>query len=106
MKQENYGIIKKKIEVEKLMSRETEKMNKALQKFLEANTTEKTTEDEMDSLIQVFIKEYNKMKMNFVLDARTAKTSDDFYELAKMTEDLSLSLKDKRYNIIKFKKSQ
>ena len=42
------------------MSRETEKMNKALQKFLEANTTEKTTEDEMDSLIQVFIKEYNK----------------------------------------------
>ena len=75
------------------MSRETEKMNKALQKFLEANTTEKTTEDEMDSLIQVFIKEYNKMKMNFVLDARTAKTSDDFYELAKMTEDLSLSLK-------------
>ena len=61
------------------MSRETEKMNKALQKFLEANTTEKTTEDEMDSLIQVFIKEYNKMKMNFVLDARTAKTSDDFF---------------------------
>ena len=75
------------------MSRETEKMNKALQKFLDANTTEKTTEDEMDSLIQVFIKEYNKMNENFVLDARTAKTSDDFFELAKMTEDLSLSLK-------------
>lgn len=36
---------KKKIEVEKLMSRETEKMNKALQKFLDANTTEQTTED-------------------------------------------------------------
>ena len=71
----------------------TEKRNKALQKFLDANTTEKTTEDEMDSLIQVFIKEYNKMNMNFVLDARTAKTSDDFFELAKMTEDLSLSLK-------------
>ena len=33
------------------------------------------------------------MNMNFVLDARTAKTSDDFFELAKMTEDLSLSLK-------------
>lgn len=61
------------------MSRETEKMNKALQKFLDANTTEKTTEDEMDSLIQVFIKEYNKMNENFVLDARTAKTSDDFF---------------------------
>ena len=60
MKQENYGIIKKKIEVEKLMSRETEKMNKALQKFLEANTTEKTTEDEMDSLIQVFIRKNNR----------------------------------------------
>ena len=75
------------------MNRETEKMNKALQKFLDANTTEKTTEDEMDSLIQVFIKEYNKMNMNFVLDAKTAKTSDDFFELAKMTEDLSLSLK-------------
>ena len=75
------------------MNRETEKMNKALQKFLDANTTEKTTEDEMDSLIQVFIKEYNKMDMNFVLDAKTAKTSDDFFELAKMTEDLSLSLK-------------
>ena len=75
------------------MNRETEKMNKALQKFLDTNTTEKTTEDEMDSLIQVFIKEYNKMNMNFVLDAKTAKTSDDFFELAKMTEDLSLSLK-------------
>ena len=61
------------------MSRETEKMNKALQKFLDANTTEKTTEDEMDSLIQVFIKEYNKMNENFVLDARTAKTSDDLF---------------------------
>lgn len=33
----------------------------------------------MDSLIQVFIKEYNKMNENFVLDARTAKTSDDFF---------------------------
>ena len=35
-------------------------MNKALQKFLEANTTEKTTEDEMDSLIQVFIRKNNR----------------------------------------------
>lgn len=84
---------KKKIEVEKLMSRETEKMNKALQKFLDANTTEKMTEDEMDILMKIFIKEYNEMNANFVLDARTAKTSDDFYELAKMTEELSLSLK-------------
>ena len=75
------------------MNRETEKMNKALQKFLDANTTEKTTEDEMDILMKIFIKEYNKMNANFVLDARTAKTSDDFFELAKMTEDLSLSLK-------------
>lgn len=33
------------------MNRETEKMNKALQKFLDANTTEKTTEDEMEDSV-------------------------------------------------------
>lgn len=33
------------------MSIETEKMNKALQKFLEANTTEQTTEDEMEGSV-------------------------------------------------------
>lgn len=69
------------------MSRETEKVFKELHKFLDAQGGEDLTEEELNARINSFMTNYNNSLLNQEeLTEKTAKTADDFLELAEMAE--------------------
>ena len=68
------------------MSRESEKAMKAMHKFLEENHTENMSMDDMDDLLQKFMSEYNNNLPEKITE-KTAKTADDYLELAEETAD-------------------
>lgn len=76
------------------MRKKTEKIYEELEKFLNENGNEKENHEE---LINTFIKKYNKniAKQSDILTEKTAKTSDDFLELAQeiIFDDEDLALK-------------
>ncbi len=67
------------------MSRDTEKAFKAMNEFLQKNATEDMSNEAMNDLIQGFMEEYNSNRPEEVTE-KTAKTSDDFVELAEGAE--------------------
>lgn len=64
------------------MSRESEKVFKAMHQFLEENGTENMSMNEADDLMQKFMTDYNSNLPEKVTE-KTAKTADDFLELAE-----------------------
>ncbi|MDD3339823.1 MAG: hypothetical protein PHS82_13325, partial [Lachnospiraceae bacterium] len=74
------------------MSRDTEKVFKEVHKYLDQNTNENMSMDEMNELIQNFMEQYNGNLPGEVTE-KTAETSDDFYELAENAETKAQALK-------------
>ena len=74
------------------MSRETEKVFKEMHKFLNEHATEDMDEKELDELCRKFMDEYND-NLPGPLTEKTAKTADDFLELAYDAEDEKVALK-------------
>ena len=74
------------------MSREGENVLKKINEFMEQNVDENMTKEEADELIQTFISQYNDNIPDMVTE-KTARTSDDYYELAEMAEDNAQALK-------------
>ena len=64
------------------MSRESEKALKAMHQFLEENGAEDMSMDEVNGLLQKFMADYNG-KLPGRVTEKTAKTADDFLELAE-----------------------
>ncbi len=64
------------------MSRESEKALKAVHQFFDENGNEDMTEDELNELLQKFTMDYNANLPGRVTE-KTAKTADDFLELAE-----------------------
>ncbi|WP_029758107.1 tetratricopeptide repeat protein [Fusobacterium nucleatum] len=75
------------------MSEITEKLQKELQKFLDKNYKEGMSEEERQHLISEFITQYNFKENKFILNEKTAETSDNFMELATEANDEKLALK-------------
>lgn len=63
------------------MSRETEKVFKELHKYMKAHTDENMSEEELDDLMQTFMKQYNENLQygNNII----AETADDYLEMAE-----------------------
>lgn len=74
------------------MSRETEKAMSQIHKYLEENGSEDMDIEEMNSLLQDFMQEYNGSLPGQITE-ENAKTSDDFLELAEKTDDKKSALK-------------
>lgn len=70
------------------MSRKSEKALKDAQAFLAANNTEGKSEDEINKMLQNFINDHDQ-NMEDPLTEETAKTADDFLELAEDTTSKS-----------------
>lgn len=68
------------------MSRESEKAMKAMNQFLEENSERGKSVDEVNELLQDFMIDYNN-NLPGRLTEKTAKTADDYLELAENTED-------------------
>ena len=68
------------------MSKETEKVQKALHQFIEENSENDMSEDKVNALIQDFMMEYNSNLSGEVTE-KTAKTADDYLDLAEYTND-------------------
>jgi len=68
------------------MSRESEKALKAMHEFLEKNSTDDMSIEEMNGLLDDFMNEYNNNIPGKVTE-KTAKTADDYLELAEETQD-------------------
>ncbi len=64
------------------MSRESEKALREMQAFLENHHTEITSEEEINDLVQRFMVNYNNRSLERVTE-RTARTADDYLELAE-----------------------
>jgi len=64
------------------MSRESEKALKAMHQFLDENGAENMTIDEVNEVLQGFMSDYNDNLPERVTE-KTAKTADDFLELAE-----------------------
>ena len=64
------------------MSRESEKALKAMHQFLEENGAEDMSMDEVNGLLQKFTTDYSGSLPGKVTE-KTAKTADDFLELAQ-----------------------
>ena len=64
------------------MSRESEKALKAMHQFLDENGAEDMSMDEVNGLLQKFTTDYNG-KLPGRVTEKTAKTADDFLELAE-----------------------
>ena len=64
------------------MSRESEKALKAMHQFLDENGAEDMSMDEVNGLLQKFTTDYNGNLPGRVTE-KTAKTADDFLELAE-----------------------
>lgn len=69
------------------MSRETESMIKAFHKYLEENSDENRTEDDIQRLMNDFMAHYNSNIPELVTED-TAETSDDYLELAYNAETI------------------
>ena len=74
------------------MSKETEKAMKEIQEFLAQNATEDMSMDDLNELIGKHINAMNS-RPRVELTEKTAKTSDDFLELAMDAEDDAQALK-------------
>lgn len=75
------------------MSRESEKAMKEIHKFLEEKGTDDMSIDDANELLQEFTTDYNRNPLQRVTE-KTAKTADDFLELA---EEASDRVKAERY---------
>ena len=75
------------------MSRESEKVLKSMHQFLEKNRTEDMDEDDINGLLQKFTEEYNGPLPGRITE-KTAKTADDYLELA---EDAATKAKAEKY---------
>lgn len=64
------------------MSRESEKVLKAMHQFLDENGAEDMTMDEVNGLLQKFTEDYNRNLPGRITE-KTAKTADDYLELAE-----------------------
>ena len=64
------------------MSRESEKALKAMHQFLDENGAEDMTMDEVNGLLQKFTEDYNSNLPGRITE-KTAKTADDYLELAE-----------------------
>ncbi|MBR1650628.1 MAG: hypothetical protein IJ691_05625 [Lachnospiraceae bacterium] len=64
------------------MSRESEKALKAMHQFLDENGAEDMTMDDVNGLFQKFIEDYNSNLPGRITE-KTAKTADDYLELAE-----------------------
>lgn len=74
------------------MSRNTEKMFKQLHEYMAQNAPEGMSEEEVNSLVNEFIQNYNSNLPDKITEA-TAKTSDDFLELAQDADNEASALK-------------
>ena len=68
------------------MSTQTEKAFKAMHEYLDKNAKEDMSEEELNNLIQEFMEDYNS-NIPAPVTEKTAKTSEDYVELAEMTDD-------------------
>ena len=64
------------------MSRESEKALKAMHQFLDENGAEDMTMDDVNGLLQKFTEDYNSNLPGRITE-KTAKTADDYLELAE-----------------------
>ena len=69
------------------MSRDSEKVIKAMHEYIDKYGNEDMNEEQMNSLMQQFMEEYNSNLPEPVTE-KTAKTSEDYVELAESTEDI------------------
>lgn len=74
------------------MSRESEKVFKAINEYLRQCADENMSTEDIDDLIEKFIEQYNNNLPNEVTE-ENAKTSDDFYELAENASSKAQALK-------------
>ena len=75
------------------MSRESEKAMKAMHQFLEENGAEDMSMDEVNGLLQMFTENYNSNLPGRITE-KTAKTADDYLELA---EEATTKAKAEKY---------
>ena len=79
------------------MSRETEKAMKAMHEFISENIDlENMPEEEVNSRLDEYMQNYNNNLPIEELTEKTAKTADDFVELAEYAEDDAAALKYSR----------
>ncbi|AVQ22916.1 hypothetical protein LDK18_01165 [Fusobacterium nucleatum subsp. nucleatum ATCC 23726] len=75
------------------MSKVTKSIEKEFQKFLNEKYKEGMSEEERENLITEFMCQYNFKENKFILNEKTAETSDNFLELAEEANDEKLALK-------------
>lgn len=75
------------------MSKETEKVFKEMNKYLEMQSQENMSMEDMNDMMQKFIEEYNSNLSGEELSEKTAKTSDDYLLLAENAETMQLAIK-------------
>lgn len=74
------------------MAREIEKMHKELEAFIDAHGDKEMTEGQLNDLLNAFMGRYNANLPKRVTPA-TAKTSDDYLELAENAENAASALR-------------
>lgn len=74
------------------MSRETEKILKGFQQFMDAHSDKNLTEDDVNRLMKEYMSEYNN-HLPKPVTVETAKTSDDYMELAYDADTIKDALK-------------
>lgn len=74
------------------MSRETEKMFKQLHDYMAQNAPEGMSDEKVESLVNEFIQNYNSHRPDEITE-ETARTSDDFLELAQDADNEGSALK-------------
>lgn len=74
------------------MSRETEKVFKQMQKYIEQNKSENMDEDGMSAMIDDFMQKYNDSMMVGITE-ETVRTAEDFLELAENADNEGSALK-------------
>lgn len=74
------------------MSRDTEKMFKELHEYMAQNAPEDMSEEELDEFVNQFMSNYNSRPQEKMTE-KTAKTSDDFLELAQDADNEGSALK-------------
>lgn len=74
------------------MSKDTEKLFKDLNRFLKENDDEELDDTKLDHLLSQFIEEHESLLPNDRVTEETAKTADDFIELANYSLDLKKAL--------------
>lgn len=77
---------------EAIVSRETEKMFRQLNAYLAQNDSEDMDDEKMEQLVNEFMQKYND-SVPVGLTEKTAKTADDFMELAEEADNEGSALK-------------